>query len=92
MKQFGGACGRVLIQTAKRYYAFKSICESKLLHKFLIMARYSTRSNDVIESYYYSSFKSMLRLKGKPNKQKLIQIMLMGTAKDYLNDKLDLIL
>lgn len=56
------------------------------------MSKFSRSKTDPIQDYYYNTFKSMLQLNGKPNKQKLLKTLLLVDTATYLNLKLESIL
>jgi hypothetical protein len=57
------------------------------------MTKFESRqkAHKAVEGYYYSSIKSMLRIKGKPSAKKLLGAF-FGDMETYMKDKLTLIL
>ena len=58
-----------------KYIVWKSLTESQIMHKLLVLTQYSKKAKDTINTVYYNIGRAILQIKSKPQKNLLIQKM-----------------
>ena len=73
-----------------KYIAWKTLIESQTFYQLLTIAKYDQSSKSVVQDIYYTLLKTVLRMKGRPNKAHLLRETI-GDPQEYLNAYLDAI-